>query len=266
MSVTQGFFAVVFFCVSVAASASPSTVPHPILFVTQVPTGYDFVTMNVSSPFANHLPTTLAAPRGGDLVLLSTSGALRFLTQEAGYGSAGGATVMTGNQAIAVRDPAIAFDASKAIFSMVVGAPATVGGAENYSWQLYEITNLQQVIAGQTPIVQKVANQPALPFNNIQPIYLSDGSIVFASDRPRNGALVSFPAPVEVVPVGFGGSFGNQFQHRLKKILQIRMNWKIHMKGWLLQLQRVHVHHHFVSVPGKGGPVVADLPDIQAAP
>lgn len=193
MSVTQGFFAVVFFCVSVAASASPSTVPHPILFVTQVPTGYDFVTMNVSSPFANHLPTTLAAPRGGDLVLLSTSGALRFLTQEAGYGSAGGATVMTGNQAIAVRDPAIAFDASKAIFSMVVGAPATVGGAENYSWQLYEITNLQQVIAGQTPTVQKVANQPALPFNNIQPNYLSDGSIVFASDRPRNGAMALYP-------------------------------------------------------------------------
>ena len=86
------------------ASAAP--LPHPILFVTQVPTGYDNVTMTISTAFANHLPTTLAAPRGGDLVLLSTTGALRYLTQEAGYSTAGGAGLLTGNQAVAVRDPA----------------------------------------------------------------------------------------------------------------------------------------------------------------
>jgi hypothetical protein len=193
MSVMQRLFTTAFFCVSAAATASPFVVPHPILFVTQVPTGHDDVNMNISSPFANHLPTTLAAPRGGDLVLMSTTGILRFLTQEAGYGNFVSGTLMTGNQAIAVRDPAISFDASKAIFSMVVGAPASVGGAENYSWQLYEITNLQPVLGGQTPIVQKVANQPALPFNNIQPNYLSDGSIVFVSDRPRNGAMALYP-------------------------------------------------------------------------
>lgn len=166
---------------------------NPILFVTQVPTGYDFVNMTVSSPFANHLPTTLAAPRGGDLMLMSTTGALRFLTQEAGYGSSGGGVLMTGNQAIAVRDPAVYWDASKAIFSMVVGAPANIGDAEPYSWRLYEITNLQQVLAGQAPIMQLVANQPPPPFNNIEPNYLSDGSIVFVSDRPRNGAAALYP-------------------------------------------------------------------------
>lgn len=175
-----------------AIAAAPS-LPNPVLFVTQVPTGYDFVTMNVSSPFANHLPTTLAAPRGGDLMLLSTSGALRYLTQEAGYGTTGGGVLMTGNQAIAVRDPAVFWDASKAIFSMVVGAPVSVGGTENYSWQLYEVTNLQQVLAGQAPTLQKVSNQPPPPFNNIEPNYLSDGSIVFVSDRPRSGGTTLYP-------------------------------------------------------------------------
>lgn len=185
--------ALVLSTLSFSASAANPALPNPVLFVTQVPTGYDNVNMNISSPFANHLPTTLAAPRGGDLMLLPTTGTLRYLTQEAGYGTTGGGSLMTGNQAIAVRDPAVFWDASKAIFSMVVGAPASVGGAENYSWQLYEITNLTAVLGGSTPIVQKVAHQPALPFNNIHPNYLSDGSIVFVSDRPRNGAAALYP-------------------------------------------------------------------------
>lgn len=177
--------------IAIGTAADGAPPPHPLLFVTQVPTGYDFVNMTVSAPFANHIPTTLAAPRGGDLMLLATNGSLRYLTQEAGYGSTGGGTLLTGNQAIAVRNPAVSYDAGKAIFSMVVGAPATVGGAENYTWQLYEITNLAQVLAGQTPTIQKVPNQPA--FNNVEPNYLSDGRIVFVSDRPRNGAAALFP-------------------------------------------------------------------------
>jgi len=181
---TAGLLAMV-----IAADAAPPS--HPLLFVTQVPTGYDFVNMTISAPFANHLPTTLAAPRGGDLVLMGTNGSLRYLTQEAGFGSTGGGALLTGNQAIAVRNPAVSYDATKAIFSMVVGAPATVGGAENYTWQLYEITNLAQVLAGQSSTIQKVPNQPA--FNNVEPNYLSDGSIVFVSDRPRNGAASLYP-------------------------------------------------------------------------
>jgi len=191
-------FLIVFACALAAGphcgrTAINPPLANPILFVTQVPTGYDFVNMTISAPFANHLPTTLAAPRGGDLMLMSTTGTLRYLTQEAGYGTAGGGALMTGNQAIAVRDPAIFWDASKAIFSMVVGAPANSGDSEPYAWRLYEITNLQQVLAGQPPIVQLVANQPPPPFNNIEPNYLSDGSIVFVSDRPRNGAAALYP-------------------------------------------------------------------------
>jgi len=196
--------------VAAAAAAPPS---HPVLFVTQVPTGYDFVNMTISAPFANHLPTTLAAPRGGDLMLLSTSGTLRYLTLEAGYGSNGGGTLLTGNQAIAVRNPAVSFDATKAIFSMVVGAPPSVGGAENYVWQLYEITNLPQVLTGSVPTISKVANQPA--FNNIEPNYLSDGSIVFVSDRPRNGASNLYPIFDE-----YRGQPANSGLWRLEKMLE----------------------------------------------
>ena len=181
-------------CWSTGSSATINPpLAHPLLFVTQVPTSFDNVNATISSAFANHLPTTLAAPRGGDLMLLSTTGTLRYLTQEAGYGSNGGGTLLTGNQAIAVRDPAVSWDASKAIFSMVVGAPASVGGAETYTWQLFEVTNLTQVLAGQPPIIQPVANQPPAPFNNIEPNYLSDGSIVFVSDRPRNGSAALYP-------------------------------------------------------------------------
>jgi len=178
-------------CASLATISPP--LAHPLLFVTQVPTGFDNVNATISSAFANHLPTTLAAPRGGDLMLLSTTGSVRYLTQEAGYGSNGGGALLTGNQAIAVRDPAVYWDASKAIFSMVVGAPANVGDTETYTWQLYEITNLQQVLAGQPPSIQLVPDQPPAPFNNIEPNYLSDGSIVFVSDRPRNGSLALYP-------------------------------------------------------------------------
>jgi hypothetical protein len=175
-----------------ATTANPPPA-HPILFVTQVPTGYDNVNMTISAPFANHLPTTLAAPRGGDLVLLGTDFSVRALTFEAGYGTAGGGGLLTGNAAIAVRDPAINFAATRAIFSMVVGAPATVGGPEPYTWRLYEITNLQAVLGGAVADIQPVPNQPAAPFNNVQPNYLSDGSIVFVSDRPRSDTPGLYP-------------------------------------------------------------------------
>ena len=35
-------------------SADAAALPHPVLFVTQVPTGYDYVNMTISAPFANH--------------------------------------------------------------------------------------------------------------------------------------------------------------------------------------------------------------------
>ncbi len=178
----------------------PAVAANPILFVTQVPVpGDDQARQTVTSSFANHLPTTAAAPRGGDLMLclpdanLQCSGAsLRNLTRAAGFG-----THATGGFqdqfAIAVRDPAVNWGATRAVFSMVVGAPAQQGGAENYTWQLYEVTNLAQVIGqNATPVIQPVASQPT-GFNNVNPAYLSDGSLVFVSDRPRNGAAALYP-------------------------------------------------------------------------
>jgi hypothetical protein len=172
-----------------APAALNPPLPNPILFVTQVPVpGDDVARQTITSSFANHLATTAAAPRGGDLMLLSADGtALRNLTAEAGYGSTGAAGFQDAN-AIAVRDPAVHWSGGKAIFSMVVGAQTQANGPEDYVWQLYEVTNFG---VGQTATIAKVPNQP--PFNNIHPNYLSDGSIVFVSDRPRNGAAHLYP-------------------------------------------------------------------------
>lgn len=92
----------------------PST---PILFVTQVPAPADFAT--IGSVFANHKGSVSDAPRGGDLWIRYPGGALKNLTAAAGYGMTG----MQGAAAIAVREPAVHWDGTKAVFSMVVGAP-----------------------------------------------------------------------------------------------------------------------------------------------
>lgn len=179
-------------CASLLATSAVAAInpplPNPVVFVGQVPMpGDDVARANVTSSFANHLPTTAAAPRGGDLMWLSASGVLRALTAEAGYGSTAANGFQDAN-AIAVRDPAVHASGSKVIFSMAVGAPAHAGDAETAQWQLFEATGLG---AGQTAVITKVLYQP--PYNNVQPAYLSDGSVVFVSDRPRNGAPHLYP-------------------------------------------------------------------------
>lgn len=81
------------------ALALPST-PNPVMFVTQVPVG-GFASL--TSTFGNHTGSLESAPRGGDLVIRYGDGTLRFLTAEAGYGSAG----QQGGNAIAVREPCV---------------------------------------------------------------------------------------------------------------------------------------------------------------
>ncbi|TDR42507.1 hypothetical protein DFR29_10891 [Tahibacter aquaticus] len=166
-----------------ASSAEAQQLPYPILFVTQFPISDDFAT--IGSVFANHRGGTNLVGRGGDLYIRYPNGDLRNLTQEAGFGNAGPQRAA----AIAVRDPAVSWDGSKAIFSMVIGAPLQQYQWDTSYWQLYEVTGLG---AGQTAVVTKVANQPANR-NNINPAYLSDNSIVFASDRTRNGAAHLYP-------------------------------------------------------------------------
>lgn len=165
-----------------ALAGAPAT-PHPILFITQVPVPVDFAT--IGSTFANHRATPGSVYRGGDLWIRYPDGTLRNLTAEAGFGNSG----FQGAQAIAVRDPHVHWDGSKAVFSMVVGAVPQQFQQLQFRWQLYEVSGIGQ---GQNVSITLVANQPTA-FNNVNPAYLSDGSIVFASDRPRNGALHLYP-------------------------------------------------------------------------
>ncbi|MBZ0089007.1 MAG: hypothetical protein K8H90_01375, partial [Thermoanaerobaculia bacterium] len=155
--------------------------PHPILFVTQVPIPGDFTA--IGSVFGNHEGDIDTVGRGGDLYLLFPNGTLRNLTQEAGLGVASG---FQGASSIAVRDPCVHWTGNRALFSMVTGAPTTQFQVGTWYWQMYEVTNLGQVLTGSAPTVVAVPNQPA-GYNNITPCYESDDRILFTSDRPRNG-------------------------------------------------------------------------------
>lgn len=155
----------------------------PILFVTQVPTPADFAT--IGAVFANHKGAVTDAPRGGDLWIRYPNGTLKNLTAAAGYGTTG----MQGAGGIAVREPAVHWDGTKAVFSMVIGSPTRQYEVATYYWQLYEITGLGQ---NQTPVITKVANQPA-NYNNVSPIYGPDDRIIFSSDRPRDGQRHLYP-------------------------------------------------------------------------
>ena len=166
-----------------SGAALAQTTPNPILFVTQVPVPFDFAT--IGSTFANHEADMGSAYRGGDLWIRYPNGQLRNLTSEAGFGMNG----FQGANAIAVRDPHVHWNGTKAVFSMVVGAPPQQFQVLSFRWQLYEVTGLGQ---GQTVSITPVASQPT-GFNNVNPAYLSDGSIVFTSDRPRNGAAHLYP-------------------------------------------------------------------------
>jgi hypothetical protein len=157
--------------------------PNPIMFVGQVPTPDDFVT--VASTFGNHDPQQTRAPRGGDLFILYPSGTLKNVTRGAGFGNGG----FQGASSIAVREPSVHWSGTKALFSMVIGAPTQQFQVKTFFWQIYEVTNLGE---GQTPVVTKVPNQPQ-NFNNVSPIYGTDGRILFTSDRPRNGASHLYP-------------------------------------------------------------------------
>ena len=166
-----------------AQAGAPALLPNPILFVTQVPVPGDFAT--IGSVFANHHGGMQSVARGGDLWIRYPDGSRRNLTQEAGYGNAG----QQGANAIAVRDPAVNFAGDTAVFSMLVGAPTAQYQVGEWYWQLYEATGFGQ---GETVAITRVQGQPA-DCNNVEPAYASDGSIVFASDRPRDGRRHLYP-------------------------------------------------------------------------
>jgi len=170
------------------AAAKAAAVQNPIMFVTQVPisgNGSSDPFASRMSTFANHLPDITAVPRGGDLMIRYPDGTLRNLTREGGYGMDG----LQGANAIAVREPTVHWSGTRAVFSMVMGAPPRQHQNVNAKWQLYEVTGLAR---GQTARVTKVANQPTA-YNNISPLYASDNRILFTSDRPRGGESHLYP-------------------------------------------------------------------------
>jgi hypothetical protein len=172
-----------------AAALAPGTVRAqntdlPILFVTQVPTSDDFG--NAFATFGSHGAQMDEVARGGDLMIRYPDGSLRNLTREAGFGSA---DAFQGAEAIAVRDPDVHWSGSKAIFSMVVGAPSQIFQVNAYYWQMYEVSGLGQ---GQQVQITKVPNQPP-DYNNVNPTYGSGSSILFTSDRPRSGERHLYP-------------------------------------------------------------------------
>ena len=178
-------------------AAQPTTPTNALLFVTQVPIANEIndgtvsnVFVSVVSPVGNHLADTAHAGRGGDLWMRYTNGALLNLTRKGGFGTN---TIQHG-VGIAVRDPAVYWDATKAIFSMVVGAPTNASDPKVFFWQLYEITNLAAVVASSNtvPAIIKVSNQPS-NYNNVMPCYGTDGRIVFACDRARDGSTNLYP-------------------------------------------------------------------------
>lgn len=155
---------------------------YPILFVTQVPQPGDFTT--IGSVFGNQQGSMASAPRGGDLWIRYPDGSTKNLTAAAGLGAAG----QQGNTAIAVRQPSVHWSGTKALFSMVTGAPAHYQW-QSYYWQIHEITGLGK---GETPVITRIANQPA-NYNNISPVYAPDDRIIFTSDRPRDGQPHLYP-------------------------------------------------------------------------
>lgn len=163
----------------------PNT-PYPIMFVTQPPIAEDFT--SITSTFGNHQASLSAVGRGGALWIRYPDGTLKNLTTAAGYGTTG-ANGFQDHNAIAVRDPAISWDGNKAVFSMVIGAADQQYQVDTYYWQLYEITGFGQ---GQNPVITKVPHQP-VNYNNISPIYGTNGRIIFTTDRPRNGAPHLYP-------------------------------------------------------------------------
>ena len=148
--------------------------------------------MSAVSPFSNHLGDTAHAGRGGSLCVRFGPNANALLNHKvydllalADWSAVpGGQPDLT---SLAVRNPAVFWDASKAVFSMVVGKPSGPADATVFQWQLYEITlpTQAQLVANVKPVLTKVANQPAS--NNVFPTYALAGKIIFASDRPYNG-------------------------------------------------------------------------------
>jgi hypothetical protein len=157
----------------------------PVLFVTVTPSSSNHGINKDFSHFvslvSSHRADARRSPRGGDLYIRYDDGTLRNLTAEAGYG-------LTPGQEITVREANVHWDGQRAVFAMVVGGTGT--NPPPVFYQLYEATGILQ---GQPLTITKVPGQPENA-NNIQPVYATDGSIIFASDLPPTLDPAHYPA------------------------------------------------------------------------
>jgi mono/diheme cytochrome c family protein len=157
---------------------------NPIMFVTQVPTFRDFAAR--MSTFGNHMTGVNQVARGGDLMIRYPDGTLRNLTREAGWGQDGS---QAGPNAIAVREPSVHWDGTRALFSMLIGGP-TVNNRGPFFWQIYEVTGFGR---GETVNIRRIPGQPSNN-NNVSPFYAATSDrILFTSDRPHNGEAHLYP-------------------------------------------------------------------------
>jgi len=176
---------------AITLGTAAAQIDKTVMYVTQVPT--TTTTDTIVSIGGSHLATTKAAPRGGDLWIRYDNGSFKNITLEGRgpngeqYGERSG---IQGADSIAVRDPQVHWSGTKAVFSMVVGAPTSAADSTEFFWQLYEVTNFGQ---GQTPVITRVESQP-VEFNNIQPTYGSNDEIFFVSDRTLNGTKANYPS------------------------------------------------------------------------
>lgn len=189
----------------VHAQEDEAILENPLLFTLVGPPALSYGSYaHQLETFGNHLTSMRVAPRGGDLALMDIYGNVRLLTQEAGFGLATG-EIQT-ESAIAVRQPAIHWDGTRALFSMIIGGPIKAYDQtyRDNTWQIYEITNLDQVIEGDTAIIVKVPFQPE--YNNISPIYGTDDQIIYTSDAPLFGMEHTYPPldEYESTPINSG--------------------------------------------------------------
>ena len=166
-------------------------ITNTILFVTQVPQPLEVndatitnVFLGAGAGFGNQLADTWHAPRGGDLWLRKSDGSLTNLTRGLGYGVAG----VQHTNGIAVREPSAHWSGTKALFSMIVGAPMNAADTNVFFWQLYEVSGLPN-----GPYAITIISGQPTNYNNVSPCYLPDGHIVFATDRPRDGSPHLYP-------------------------------------------------------------------------
>ena len=162
-------------------------VPHQSISSPRSTFGFMMETFNNQGTGFTH------APRGGDLALMETDGTVRLLTEEAGFGVASGE--IQAEDAIVVREPTVHFSGCKALLSMMIGGPTRPFDYDYDDvsrWQIYEITNLCDVIDGAVANIVKVPGQPE-EYSNYSAVYDKDDNIIFVSDIPYGKLETLYP-------------------------------------------------------------------------